>query len=290
MNNLAHDPQLHPTHHSIERNTMSFKEKKGESLLFSRFAIGAVAIAFGVGAIVADPTPDVSQAHTADMEAVAVCETNGTYTVTFTLTLGNVPSGATALVEARTGSTSLQNNWDRSSFNDWENILADVPSTQTTVSWIRSLPGTTTGNGPWEYAVTTWSNTTVVRSDAQAVGLTGDCTPSPTPVTTSVVFTPGDCTSEGIAVLSVSDQYTWAESGDATARIFTASPVGNVTLTQSVFGPYNLSQLPADDPRCGGDEVPVLPETGADMSAPALIGGGMLLTGTLLLLYRRCVV
>lgn len=243
------------------------------------FALGTL------GALTLGLTP--AQAHTADIKAVAKCETDGTYTVTFTLTLGNVPAGATALVEARTGTTSFQGGWNRNSFDDWETISSDVPSTQSTVSWTRSLPGTTTGNGPWEYAVTSWTSGTVIKSDTRAEGLDGDCTPPPTSVTPSVQFTPGDCLNDGSVVLSKSPDYTWAEDGPVTAKVYTASPVGNVVLTQSVFGPYDLSPKLAGDPDCVEPEDPFTtilgtPQTCVNPGTPTgtLVGGTLAYTFT----------
>lgn len=138
--------------------------------------------------------------HTGDLKAAAVCE-NGTYTVTFTLTLSNVPEGKTATVEARTGTDSFHFNWDKGTWSDWAIKASDVPSTESTVTWTTTLPGDTVGNGPWEYAVTTWSDGFFVESDTRVEGLTGDCGPVVVPADPGATIT-GKCLAESGAVLS----------------------------------------------------------------------------------------
>jgi len=72
----------------------------------------------------------------------------------------------------------------------------------------------------------------------------------PVEVTPSLVFTPGTCQATGTVTPTASDDYTWEFSGPASARIVTFSAVGNVTLTQTVFGPYDVRQTDWNDPAC----------------------------------------
>ena len=217
-----------------------------------------------------------AQAHTSDIKATTAC-VNGTYEVTFTLTLSNVPPGATSTVEARTGTMSFQNGWDKSTWNDWTPKAVNAPSTETIVTWKTMLPGTTTGNGPWEYAVTSWSdNVPPVKSDTRAEGLTGHCAKVVTP---TLEFTPGTCSAVGTVVATDTDDYSWASSGSESARIYTASPKGNVELTKTVFGPYDLRQVPQTDPSCPPIVIP--PDPGAAIEGQCLTGGGASLTAEL---------
>ncbi len=68
-------------------------------------------------------------------------------------------------------------------------------------------------------------------------------TPPPTSVTPTLTYTPGTCSAAGTVVASNTSQYTWKASGPANATIETATAVGNVVLTKTVFGPYDLSKL-----------------------------------------------
>ena len=68
-------------------------------------------------------------------------------------------------------------------------------------------------------------------------------TPPPTSVTPTLTYTPGTCSAVGTVVATNTSQYTWKASGPANATIETATAVGNVVLTKTIFGPYDLSKL-----------------------------------------------
>jgi hypothetical protein len=135
-------------------------------------AVLAALLVPGVAVLAAAP----ATAHTADISVQAECQqTNGTYKVTYTLTLADVPDGVTGGVEARTGSNSFHGGWSHGTWSDWSTKATDVPSTQNTVTWTTTLPGSTVGNGPWEYAFTEFSNGFEIKSDKRVEGLAGDC-------------------------------------------------------------------------------------------------------------------
>jgi|GEM_PF-3205108 len=134
-------------------------------------AVLAALLVPGVAVCAAAP----ATAHTADISVQAECQTNGTYKVTYTLTLADVPDGVTGGVEARTGSNSFHGGWSHGTWSDWSTKATDVPSTQNTVTWTTTLPGSTVGNGPWEYAFTEFSNGFEIKSDKRVEGLAGDC-------------------------------------------------------------------------------------------------------------------
>lgn len=238
----------------------------------------AIALAMAVPLMFAPAvvTATAAHAHTSDIKATTAC-VNGTYEVTFTLTLAKVPEGATSTVEARTGTTSFQNNWTKSTWNDWTPKAVNIPSTETIVTWKTLLPGTTTGNGPWEYAVTSWSDgVTPVKSDTRAEGLTGACHKVVTP---TLEFTPGTCDTPGTVTATDTDEYSWASSGPESARIYTASPKGNVELTKTVFGPYDLRQIPPTNPEC--PPIVIEPDPGATITGGCLEKGGSFLAAEL---------
>ncbi|TAL14519.1 hypothetical protein EPN95_02910 [Patescibacteria group bacterium] len=84
--------------------------------------------------------------------------------------------------------------------------------------------------------------------------------PPPTHVTpVAPVYTPGTCDAVGTVVATDTTQYTWAASGTTAATYETASAVGNVVLDgQTVYGPYDLSQLSGD--ACPAPPTAVKPE------------------------------
>ncbi len=158
-------------------------------------SMGGMTLAIGLivgGGVIVQSTvapfavSDSAEAHTGDLAVTAQCLTDtGLYQLTYTLTLANVPSGQTAKVESHTGTTSFQSGWNRSSWSDWTTRATNVPSTQKTVSWTTTIPGTTTGNGPWEYVNTKWSpDGFTVKSDTRAEGLKGNCRTATNPSVT----------------------------------------------------------------------------------------------------------
>lgn len=217
------------------------------------FALAGVGVALQAMPVVEIPVVtqvEEAEAHTGDVHADTQCINGGQQKqTTFTLTVGNVPSGATiAKVETHTGPVSFPNGWNRGTFpdNEWVTRYTNLP-TLTVPPWTTpAFPGSTTGNGPWELVVTTFSNGVVVLSDTRAENMTA-CTREVTP---SLSFTPGDCINKGKADAIDTAEYTWTRSGPDSAAIFTAHPVGNVTLTKTVFGPYDLTRTDYKNPAC----------------------------------------
>lgn len=88
-----------------------------------------------------------------------------------------------------------------------------------------------------------------------------DAPPPPVEVpVTAPAYTAPTCDAPGSLVYSDTAQYVWQASGPESARLLTASPVGDVVLTgQTVFGPYNLEQLTGEQCEEPPAEVPVVP-------------------------------
>ncbi len=130
--------------------------------------LALLATLFGVFAA---PVP--ASAHTGDLHASAECVA-GEYVVTYTLTTSSVPSGVTGSSVWRIGNQNFQGTPTSASGMD----RGPVASTgnQTVTLGTQTLPGNTTGNGPWVYAWTTWSNGADPKgSDGRVEGLRGNC-------------------------------------------------------------------------------------------------------------------
>jgi hypothetical protein len=91
---------------------------------------------------------------------------------------------------------------------------------------------------------------------------------------TPPVYVAPTCDAAGTFTGTDTASYTFVASGPATARILTATPVGDVVLTgTTVFGPHDLTQLTGED--CdlgGGTEVTVI--------APVVVAGTCSALGT----------
>jgi len=133
-------------------------------------SVSALALALGMIALVAGP----ASAHTGDLSATAVCQTDGTYKVTYTLTIS-----ATSLP----GSTK----WSigTTSFAHTPTSNSDLPGTVQPgtvastgagayVLGTKTLPGSST-QAPWAYAFTTWTDGVTKGSDGGDISLAGNC-------------------------------------------------------------------------------------------------------------------
>ena len=131
--------------------------------VWRRLAVAPVALSLTLALGVAIASPAGAEApaqaerkHTGDLSVTAVCnKQTGNYDFTAQLTLSRVPSGNTGSTMWRLGTSSFEGT--PSSANGMERgpISSNGNTTLTLGTW--SLPGTTTGNGPWVYAYTKWS-------------------------------------------------------------------------------------------------------------------------------------
>lgn len=141
------------------------------------------------GVTVTTTTVD-AMAHTDDVKVFYVCNTQtGNYDGTIKLTTSNVPDDRQGITKWRLGDDSFDNmptsdaGMDRGPVYTTGNMEDVVLGT-----W--SLPGTTTGHGPWVYAYTKWpkpggGNYATKGSDGQFKDeLKGDCSKPPTPPVT----------------------------------------------------------------------------------------------------------
>lgn len=128
-----------------------------------------VAVLVGLGLSV----PVSASAHTGDLSVTAVCNTaTGQYDLTAKLTTAN--TGLPGTSAWRVGSPSFEGTPKNAN-----GMSGAIPTTgaQTVTLTTFSLPGTTTGKGPWVYAYTSWTDGYGKGSDGQLYdNLKGDCT------------------------------------------------------------------------------------------------------------------
>lgn len=143
--------------------------------MLKKLIAGLTAIALSLGMVALTAAP--ASAHAGNITASAVCNPQtGKYDVTYTLSWSQLPNGVSAPIHTRTGTTSFQNGWGFNTWNDWTTRGA-TSGAAGSIQWTESLPGTTSGNGPWVYAYTPWSNghSGATKHDTRIEGLAGNC-------------------------------------------------------------------------------------------------------------------
>jgi hypothetical protein len=144
--------------------------------MLKKFLAGLTALALSLGMVALTAGP--ASAHAGNITASAVCNpATGTYDVTYTLSWSNIPGGVTAPIHTRTDDNlTFDNNWGYPGGKTWTN-RGTTSGAAGSIQWTESLPGTTTGNGPWVYAYTPWSNNHngATKHDTRIEGLDGDC-------------------------------------------------------------------------------------------------------------------
>lgn len=233
------------------------------------WAGGLVALLAAVGLVGGGAT--AASAHTGDMSITAVCnQATGQYDLTAKLTI--TQTERTGVTKWRVGDGSFQGTPTNANGMDRGPVNSTGPSTITLGTW--SLPGTTTGKGPWVYAHTTWSDGFSKGSDGQLYdNLKGDCkVPVIATAAASIVTTPGTCEAAGTAswsnnaFVTVSDlpQTAGAHEGTATAQAGYSFPDGTTVKTF----PYTLeNQLDPNAPPCYTPPVEVPPAHNANGEA-----------------------
>ena len=222
---------------------------RGSKLITAALAVAIV----GAGVTAAEVvTPGIAQAHTGDLHASYVCQTDGQYKVTYTLDITQTNLVGSTLWGI--GTTNFQGT-PSSATNPITLNNGPVPSTGagTITLGTQLLPGTTTA-GPWVYAFTTWSDNYKKGSDGRVDQFTVPCKIH---VTATATLTPPTCLAAGSVVKSSGPGYTWAETGPDSAKVYTATATAGYTLDGTkVFGPWNLVQLSPTAESC---LIPVTP-------------------------------
>jgi hypothetical protein len=153
-----------------------------------------------------------ASAHTGNLPVTAKCNTTtGEYDFTAKLTLANVPDNKTGTTKWRIGTSAFEGtpnsdaNMNRGPISTTGNATVTLVGTGSgDVKF--SLPGTTTGLGPWFYAFTKWSGASAGSDGQLKDRLKGDCKPPATPkdAFASVTVSPATCEAPGTA--SVKDK------------------------------------------------------------------------------------
>ena len=128
------------------------------------------ALALGIG-LAAAAVPMAASAHTGDLNATAVCQTDGTYKVTYTLTISK--TDLTGTTNWKVGTSTFEGT-PTSDAGLSGAIASDGAGTITLGT--TTVPGNST-SAPWAYAFTTWSDEFTKGSDGGNIELAGTCTP-----------------------------------------------------------------------------------------------------------------
>lgn len=244
------------------------------------FSLLVVAILSALGVVMISPIS--TQAHTGDLESTAVCQDDGTYLVTYTLTLSNVPSGNTGTVWWRIGDNSFDGTpTNNSGMSQWGTKEGNGTVTLGT----KTLPGTST-QAPWAYAWTKWTPDNFSKgSDGGDIRLAGTCVPK---TVKDAAFTQSvsDPTCDSAAILTFSGTaVTFSQSSPVTgpgAKSVTATPiaghewVGGGKETRTVYSGTLAGALDPDNDQCASKtataDVEVTPPT-CDAAGSAEVAG-----------------
>jgi hypothetical protein len=207
--------------------------------------LSALALSLGMIALVAGP----ASAHTGDLHAAAACQADGTYKVTYTLTVANTALAGTTVWSIGT-----------TSFAHTPTSNADLPGTVQPgtvastgagdyVLGTITLPGSSI-QAPWAYAYTTWTDNFVKGSDGGDITLDGTCGDTPDSKTITFCHYDGSNDNGGSGNYSELTTSLWAfyQAGhiNHSNDIFPAGSVVHqgVTYSWSAQGDQNLLQYP----------------------------------------------
>ncbi len=208
--------------------------------------------------------PSPAAAHQGDITAVAECRPNGTYLVTYTLSWSSVPEAAygTRLLTREDTDGSFDSGWesDPGAYR-WTDRGA-ITSTEGSISWTDTLPGTTLGAGRWEYGWLDWTNGNTRNRfhDTRVEDLGGDCAdttePEPEPVSVNAEFGDNVCVDHVYTEPSLD-----APEYDGTTREITGevAPGSTVTVTYTALADHVI-----EGPSTFTHDYPATPASQAD--------------------------
>lgn len=186
------------------------------------FAALGVAALVGSG-VAAFAIASPASAHTGDLKVTAVCNTTtGQYDVTSTLNI--TQTGLVGATKFKVGTSTFEGTPSASTPLNGGPVASTGAGTIALTSF--TLPGTTTGFGPWVYAFTKWSDGYSKGSDGQLLQkLGGDCAiPDTKDATASASTNPPTCTLPGTVDFTITNA-AWDDESDTTdgSRTATAS-------------------------------------------------------------------
>lgn len=189
-------------------------------------ALAVVGALLGGGLALASGSNEQASAHTGDLSVTAVCNTaTGNYDFTAKLTTAN--TGLPGTTAWRVGNPNFEGTPQNA--NGMQGAI-QTNGAQTITLTQFTLPGNTTGYGPWVYARTTWTDGYGIGSDGQLLqALAGDCTPDYPGDDVDVVTTdnPWVCTDENvtqtITTTTVTFKYENGQWVEATRNVTTST-------------------------------------------------------------------
>lgn len=179
-----------------------------------------------------------ASAHTGDLNATAVCQDDGTYLVTYKLTVSN--TSLTGSTMWRIGDTSFDGT--PTSNNGMDRGPVATHGAGTYVLGTQVIPGNRT-KANWAYAYTTWTDGYKKGSDGGDISLSGNCKPKDTPVTTQAPTSQDETCKAGgsITIPAVTGVQYKIDGTNKGAGTYTAS-AGNHTVTAAAKSGYVLTQ------------------------------------------------
>lgn len=240
------------------------------------------------GGVVVGTQAPVS-AHTGDLKVSVICDDKtGQYNLKAELTTSKVPAAVAGSSRWRVGNTTFDGT--PTSNNGMDRGPVASSGNQTIILGTWSLPGNTTGYGPWVYAYTQWSNGVKKGSDGRLLQkLDGGCKPKAKyDASASISTNPATCTTPEMLVYGEIQNATWSGTPDGTQgpgsysttatgnsgpppHLFPAGPgVSPDGTTKSFSGQLSGTLDPNDYPDCRPeqpkDEELYQKEPGCDLS------------------------
>jgi hypothetical protein len=203
--------------------------------------VSAMALSLGMIALVAGP----AAAHTGDLNVVAVCNTDtGNYDFTATLVISQTNEVGATMWKVGNGNFAGTPTSNAGLTNGPVASTGAMTITLTTFS----LPGSTTGLGPWVYAFTTWSPDNFKKgSDGQLLTpLDGSC--NDTPDSKKISFCHWDGGSGKYSAITTSLNAFYVSGHiDHAGDIFPAGSIVKKGVTYSWAAQGNQAQLQYED-------------------------------------------
>lgn len=187
----------------------------------------------GIGGLAATP----AQAHTGDLNATAVCQDDGTYLVTYKLTVSNTNLNGSTMW--RIGDTSFDGTPTSNTGMDRGPVATTGAGTY--VLGTQVIPGNRT-KANWAYAFTTWTDGYAKGSDGGDISLNGKCKPKDVPVQAQAPTSQDEtCKAGGTITIPAVEGVQYKIDGTNKAAGTYAASAGSHTVTAVAKPGYTLT-------------------------------------------------
>lgn len=170
---------------------------------FKKWAASVTAAVLLAGGLTVGGAVAAASAHTGDLDLIPVCNnTTGMYDITVKLTISQ--TGLPGQTRWRVGTSNFEGTPNNANGMSEGPVSSNGAGTVTLGKF--SLPGTTTGLGPWVYAYTSWSDNYGKGSDDQLrqnESLPGTCRLIANDADASVSVIQASCTAPGSATVNL---------------------------------------------------------------------------------------